>query len=225
MRADIVIPAEPRDTRGKNEARRLRARGMAPAIVYGAGGDPVAVAVSPKEINKILHSGTGSNTIFDIDLSGSRTPVIIVDWQYDPIRSNLLHLDLQRVDMNRTMHVRIPVVFTGEPKGVKEQGGHFEVVNREVEISCLPGDIPDKFEVDVKPFTIGMSVRAGDLPVSGTVKLLTPTETILSHVIAMRGEATAEAGTPGAAATAEPEVIKKGKKEEEGGDEKGGKKK
>lgn len=219
MKSDLVIAAEPRDTRGKNEARRLRAKGMAPAVVYGVGADPVAVAVSPKEVGKILHSSTGSNTIFNINFDGDSAPVKIVDWQYDPIKNTLLHIDLQRIDMNKRMHVKVPVVTKGEPIGVKQQGGVYEVVAREVEVECLPGDIPDNFTVDIANLGLGQSVRAGDLPLAGSMKLITAPEFVLSHVVTTKAEAAEET----AAATAEPEVIKKGKKEEEGEDK--GKKK
>lgn len=231
MKKDLTIVAEPRDTRGKNEARRLRARGLAPAIVYGAGGDPIAIAVSPKEMTRILQSATGHNTIFNIDVTGTgATPVMIVDYQRDPIKNNLLHIDLKRIDMTRRIAVRIPVFTAGDPVGVKVQGGLQELITREVEIECLPDDIPEKFTVDVSELSIGQSVRASDIPLSGSMKLLTPADSVISHVVALRAEeAPAEAAVAeGAApAAAEPEVIKKGKKEEEGAapeEKKGGKK-
>jgi large subunit ribosomal protein L25 len=216
MKTDIVIKAETRDSRGKNEARRLRAGGLAPAVVYGAGGDPIPVSVDPIAVNKIMHSATGSNTIFNVDLGGDVSPVKIVDWQYDPIKSRLLHVDLQRVDMSRRMTVKVPVTAKGDPRGVKEQGGLLELVSREVEVECLPADIPDQFVVDVKELLIGQNVRASDLQLGEGVKLTSPADAVLVHVIAIRAAAETPAeGAPAAAATAEPEVIKKGKKEEE----------
>ena len=227
MKSEITVSAQPREGRGKNEARRLRASGMAPAIVYGGGAEPIAVAVNPKEVNKILHSGTGSNTIFNIDFNGQQAPVMIVDWQYDPIKSRLLHLDLQRIDMNKRMIVNVPVVTSGEPRGVKEQGGIYELVTREVQIECLPGDIPDQFSVDVTGLMLNQSLRAGDLPIAGSMRLVTTPDTVISHVVTARAEPSAEPAAPVAAAPAEPEVIKKGKKEEEGAaaEDKGAKKK
>jgi large subunit ribosomal protein L25 len=227
MKSEITVSAQPREGRGKNEARRLRASGMAPAIVYGGGAEPIAVAVNPKEVNKILHSGTGSNTIFNIDFNGQQAPVMIVDWQYDPIKSRLLHLDLQRIDMNKRMIVNVPVVTSGEPRGVKEQGGIYELVTREVQIECLPGDIPDQFSVDVTGLMLNQSLRAGDLPIAGSMRLVTTPDTVISHVVTARAEPTAEPAAPVAAAPAEPEVIKKGKKEEEraAAEDKGAKKK
>lgn len=219
MKKDITITAEPRETRGKNEARRLRARGLAPAVVYGAGKDPVAVAISPKEVTKILHSATGQNTIFEVQIGSiENTPVMLADWQRDPIKDNLLHVDLKRIDLTKRIAVRIPVHTTSEPRGVKEQGGIYEIVTREVEIECLPDEIPDVFTVDVREFMLGQSLRASDIPLTGSMKLLTPPEAVISHVVAMRAaaEETPAAGAEAAGpAAAEPEVIKKGKKEEE----------
>src|SRR3974390_420709 len=145
MKRDISIIAEPRDGRGKNEARRLRARGRAPAGVYGAGKAPSACPIKPKEITKILHSATGHNTIFQVQIGAETSPVMVVDWQNDPIKENLLHCDLKRIDMTRRITVKIPVNTVGEPRGMKEQGGLHEVVTREIEIECLPDEIPEHF--------------------------------------------------------------------------------
>ena len=219
MKNDITVAAEPRSERGKNEARRLRVRGLAPAVVYGAGKEAVAVSVSPKEINRILHSRSGHNTIFNVQIAeGETTPVMIVDWQNDPVRENLLHVDLKRVDMTRALRVKVPIMTSGEARGVKEQGGLLEVITREVEIECLPVDIPEQFAVDVSGLMLHQAVRASDLALSGSVKLVSPADQVLAHVVALRAEAAAETtavaeGAP--AAAAEPEVIKKGKKEEE----------
>ena len=210
MRKDITISAEPRETRGKNEARRLRVRGLAPAVVYGGGADPVAVAVNPKEVNAILRSASGHNTIFNIDVQGKISPVIVVDWQHEPIKGSLLHLDLKLVDLSKPIRVKVPVHTQGDPKGVKIQGGLHEIVTREVEIECLPDEIPETFTVDVTELMIGQSVRASDIPLSGSMRLISPPDTVISHVVSLRAEATAEE----AALAAEPEVIKKGKKEE-----------
>jgi len=217
MRKDITIAAEPRDTRGKNEARRLRQRGLTPAVLYGSGGAAVAVAVSPKEVGRILHSKTGHNTIFDIAVKGGETaPVMIVDWQSDPIKDNLLHLDLKRIDLTVRIRVKVPVHAMGDPKGVKIQGGLHELITREIEIECLPNDIPEEFTVDVTELMIGQSIRAGDIALTGSIKLMSNPDAVISHVVAMRAEeAAAPAAEGAAAATAEPEVIKKGKKEEE----------
>ena len=212
MRRDITITAEPRDLRGKNEARRLRARGLAPAVVYGPGNDPVAVAVSPKEVHSILRSAAGHNTIFNIDLAGATSPVMIVDWQHDPIKGKLLHIDMKRIDPNQRMVARVPVHTTGEPYGVKIQGGLYEIITREIEIECLPDDIPEGFTLDVAQMKVGENLRASAVPLAGSMKLVTAPDTVISHVIAVRVAVAEET----AVAVAEPEVLKKGKKEEEG---------
>jgi large subunit ribosomal protein L25 len=214
MRTEITVAAESRDSRGKNEARRLRAKGSVPAVVYGGKTGPVSVAVSPKDLTKILNSKAGHNTIFNLNLAGSdSTPVMIVDWQFDPIKDSLLHADLKRIDLTERMTVTVPVVTQGDPKGVKLQGGVYEVVNREIEIECLPNDIPEQFVINVTDLMIGDTVRASDIPMGGSRKLLTTPDAVISHVVAPRVEET-PAGTE--AAAAEPEVVKKGKKEEGG---------
>jgi large subunit ribosomal protein L25 len=218
MRKEFTITAESRDSRGKNEARRLRAKGFMPAVVYGGSTGPLPVAVSPKERTRILNSKTGHNTIFNVNVGDGDTPVMIVDWQYDPIKNALLHVDLKRIDLNQRIVVNVPVITHGEPKGVKVQGGLHEIVTREVEIECLPQEIPEHFIVDVSELMIGQSVRAGDIPMSGSMKLLSSSETLVSHVVALKAEEEPALATAveAAAPTAEPEVIKKGKKEEEG---------
>jgi len=214
MRKDITIAAEARDSRGKNEARRLRAKGSMPAILYGEPGTPEAVAVNPKELSKILNSKTGHNTIFNLELAGGeKTPVMIVDWQHDPIKDNLLHVDLKRIDLTKRIHVMIPVVTHGDPKGVKLQGGLLELVTREVEIECLPDEIPEQFDFDVSELQIGQSIRVSDIPMSGTMKLLGTADTVAAHVVSLKAEAE-PAAAEAAPAAAEPEVVKKGKKEE-----------
>jgi len=222
MRKDITIAAEPRDSRGKNEARRLRSSGSMPAVLYGGPGGPTAVAVNPKEVNRILNSKTGHNTIFNLSVAeNGDTPVMIVDWQYDPIKDSLLHVDLKRIDLTQRIHVKVPVVTQGDPKGVKIQGGIHEIVTREIEIECLPDEIPEQFVVNVAELMIGQSVRASEIPMGGSIKLLSPSDAVISHVVSLRAEetTTAETGGEAAAPATEPEVIKKGKKEEEGAPE------
>ncbi|MGB9151989.1 MAG: 50S ribosomal protein L25 [Alphaproteobacteria bacterium] len=229
MRKDITIDAQPRDSRGKNEARRLRASGHAPGVIYGSGGDAVAVAVNPKEINKILHSKTGHNTIFNLSIKdGENTPVMIIDWQLDPIKDTLLHVDLKRIDLTKRIRVKVPIHTVGEPKGVKLQGGLHEAITREIEVECLPDDIPEGFTVDVTELMLNQNIRASEIPLTGSMKLLSNPDSVISHVVALKAEeapAVVEGAAP--AAGAEPEVIKKGKKEEEAAAEepkKGGKK-
>lgn len=220
MRKDITVTAEPRASRGKNEARRLRAAGSTPGVLYGVSDTAVPVAVNPKEIGRILHSRTAQNTIFNLSVTGGEnTPVMIVAWQSDPVKDTLLHVDLKRIDLTKRIDVRVPVISLGEPKGVKLQGGLHELITREIEIECLPDEIPEQFTIDVSELMIGQSVRASAVPLSGSMRLLSPPDSVISHVVALKAEETTEAaateGAP-AAVAAEPEVIKKGKKEEEG---------
>ena len=218
MRKDITIAAEGRDTRGKNEARRLRAKGSMPAVVYGGAEGATPVAVSPKELSRILNSKTGHNTIFNLTLPGNAaTPVMIVDWQFDPIKDSLLHADLKRIDLTKRIAVKVPVVTHGDPKGVKLQGGIHEIVTREIEIECLPDEIPEQFDVNVAELVIGQNIRVSEIPLTGSIKLLSSPDAVVSHVVAVREEVaeTPEAAEAAATPAAEPEVIKKGKKEEE----------
>lgn len=217
MRKDITVAATLRSERGKNVNRRLRLEEKIPAVVYGVGKDAVAVTVNPKEINKILHSASGHNTIFNLSVAGGDLePVLVTDWQYHPLKGTLLHIDLLRIDLTKRLKVNVPVHTTGDPKGVKQQGGLFEIVSRDIEIECLPDEIPEAFTLDVTELMLGQSLRAQEIPMSGSMVLLTAPEKAIAHVIAARGvaaEATAEEGA--APAKAEPEVAKKGKKEAE----------
>src|SRR5438105_674369 len=224
MRKDITVAAEVRATRGKHEARRLRVRGFIPAVVYGAYKDSVSIGVSPKELTHILNSKTGHNTIFNLAIQGGEsTPVMVVDEQRDPVKGNLLHADLKRIDLEKRIRVSVPVVTEGEAAGIKLQGGLLEIISRDVEIECLPDEIPEHFVIDVSSLMIGQSVRAGGIPMTGSMRLLSPADAVIAHVVAMRAEEVAPAAAvveaapvaEGAAGT-EPEVIKKGKKEEEG---------
>jgi large subunit ribosomal protein L25 len=218
MRKDITIDAVTRNSRGKNEARRLRAAGSTPGVLYGVSDSAVALAVNPKEVGKILHSRTGQNTIFNLAVKdGETTPVMIVDWQSDPVKDTLLHIDLKRIDLTKRIRVGVPVHTHGEPAGVKLQGGLHEVITREIEIECLPDDIPEQFTVDVSGLMIGQSIRASEVPMAGSMTLVSNPDAVISHIVTMKAEEVAapvEGAAP--AATSEPEVMKKGKKEEEG---------
>jgi large subunit ribosomal protein L25 len=218
MRKEITVSAEPRESRGKNEARRLRVKGLAPAVLYGSDRAAVAVSVNPKDVNKILHSNTGHNTIFNLSVQGGEdTPVMIVDWQSDPVKDNLLHVDLKRIDLTKRNAFKVRVNTTGEPKGVKLQGGLLEVITREIEIECLPDEIPELYTVDVSELMIGQNLRAGDVALGGSIKLVSAPEQVIAHVVALKAEVVETPAAEGAVAAtpAEPEVIKKGKKEEE----------
>ncbi|MDR3717928.1 MAG: 50S ribosomal protein L25 [Bryobacteraceae bacterium] len=217
MVKDLTIAAELRSSRGKNEARRLRVQKQIPAVVYGIGKDPVAISVSPKDIVKILNSATGGNTIFTLDIADAeKAPVMLKDWQNHPLKENLLHVDFLRIDLSKRLRVKVRVLNIGDPRGVKEQGGVYEIITREIEIECLPEEIPDDFRVDVTEFRIGSSLRAADVPLTGSMKLVSAPDQLISHVVAPAKEVEETPAEGVAATAAEPEVVKKGKKEEEG---------
>jgi large subunit ribosomal protein L25 len=207
-----AVVATPRTGKfNKNHARRVRVEGKIPAVVYGAGQDAVAVSVDPKVITKILHSDSGHNTIFDLNVEGSAVvKAMIVDWQNEPIKGHLLHIDLKRIAMDKMMRVSVPIQLVGVPTGVKNQGGIMEHVLREVEIECLPGDIPSHIDVDVSGVELHGVVRVADLPHSGQLKFLADEDATVAHVTIIKEEVAEEAADATAAA-AEPEVAKKGK--------------
>ena len=211
-----VVIAKPREGKfNKNAARRVRAAGKIPAVLYGAGHEPVAVEVDPKQISRILFSETGHNTIFDVQLDGkSAAKAMIVDWQREPIKDRLIHIDLKRIALDKTLKVSVRVKLMGTAAGVKTAGGILDQVLREVEIECLPADIPSHIDVDVSGMNLFDVLRVKDLPHSEKIKYLEDEEATVAHVVAIREEVApaveadvvAAAGTP-----AEPEVAKKGK--------------
>ncbi len=220
MISQELVEAQPRPdaSRGKNEARRLRASGRIPAVVYGARKQAVAVSVDPKQIGRILQSESGHNTIFDLKVGGEQAKVMIVDWQYDPLKGKLLHIDLKRIAMDQVIRVSVPIHLVGEAPGVKQQGGIMDQVLREVEIECLPGDIPSHIDADVSHLEFGHVLRVAELPHGGKIKFITDEQQTVAHVTHVKEEAapTPEAAAEAAAAApAEPEVIKKGKQEAE----------
>ncbi|HEY1925797.1 MAG TPA: 50S ribosomal protein L25 [Candidatus Acidoferrum sp.] len=217
--AQIVVEASARATRGKNEARRLRLTGKVPAVLYGGKGDAITLAVNAKQVGAILRSESGHNTLFQVDLGGKHEPAILKDWLVDPVSGRLLHVDLLRIAMDVRMRVKVPVHTFGEPSGVKVQGGVFEAVTREVEVECLPADIPTEFRADVSGLALNQALRAGDLQLDASkIRLITDKDRVIAHVVTLKVEEEKPADTVAAdaAAPAEPEVIKKGKKEEEG---------
>ncbi|HSE39100.1 MAG TPA: 50S ribosomal protein L25 [Blastocatellia bacterium] len=223
MSKDLTINATARDGVGKGPTRRLRAQGMIPAAVYGEGRDAVTVAVSAKDIANILRSGTGHNTIFKLALpnaAGEPDNVIIKDYQVDPVRGRLLHADLLRLSMTTLTRVSVSIETLGEPPGVKSEGGILELQLREIDVECLPGDIPQALTVDVSNLQIGDHVTVADLVYDrDKVKLLADENQLVAGVLAPRlvEEVAPVAAVPEGevAAGAEPEVIKKGKAEEE----------
>jgi len=213
-----LLEAQPRTPGTKNDARRVRRQGKVPAVVYGAGKQTMPVSVDPRQVSRILHSETGHNTVFDLALDGERTKAMIVDWQYEPIKGALLHIDLKRIAMDQKLRVSVPIELKGEAEGVKQQGGILEQIVREVELECLPGDIPNAIEVDISHLVFGLVLRVADLPRSEKLKFLTDPDQPVAHIISIKEEEvpTVEAvAGEAAAAPAEPEVIKKGKQETE----------
>jgi large subunit ribosomal protein L25 len=214
-----ILEAHPRESGNKNDARRVRRDGKIPGVVYGAGKDSLPVAVDPRQVMRILHSESGHNTIFDLTLNGGeRTKAMIVDWQYEPIKGKLLHIDLKRIALDKALKVSVPIFLKGEAEGVKTQGGILEQILREVELECLPSDIPSHIDADVSHLVFGTVLRVSDLPHSEKLKFLTDANQPVAHVTSVKEEvvATPEAAAAEAAAVpAEPEVIKKGKQETE----------
>ncbi len=211
-----VVIAKPREGKfNKNAARRVRVAGKIPAVLYGAGHEPVAIEVDPKQISRILYSETGHNSIFDVNVTGKETAkAMIVDWQIEPIKDLLIHIDLKRIALDKTLTVSVPVKLTGVPAGVKLGGGILDQMLREVEIECLPADIPNHIDVDVSSLELHAILRIKDLPHSDKYTFLAEEETAIAHVISIKEEAAPAAEV--VASVAEPEVVKKGKTDAEG---------
>ena len=232
MSTPEVVTATPREGKfNKNHARRLRVSGVIPAVVYGAQQPSVAVTVDPKQIRRILHSDSGHNTIFDLQVDGTTAKVMVVDWQNDPIKGNLIHIDMKRIAMDKAMRVDVPIQLVGVPIGVKTQGGILDQVLREITVECLPADIPDHIDVDVSELAFGMVIRVADLSHGGKLKFITDEETAVAHITAIKEEVVVTPDALAAATPAEPEVAKKGKTEtteaaagDKGGDKKEAKK-
>jgi large subunit ribosomal protein L25 len=227
MAEQEVVAAKRREGKfNKNAARRVRVAGMVPGVVYGAKEPAIAVELDPKQIARILHSETGHNTIFDLEIGTSKAKAMIVDWQYEPIKGKLMHIDLKRIAMDKPIRVQVPVMLEGTAVGVKMQGGILDQVLREVEIECLPADIPTHINVNVSGLGLNDSVRVADLPHGGKLKFLTDEGATVAHVVAIKEEVAPTVDAVAAAAPTEPEVAKKGKTETpDAAAEKGGGKK
>ncbi len=212
----LTIDADPREDFGKNAARRLRRQGRIPAVLYGDQGPSIPIAVDPRKISDVLHSESGHNAIFTLQIRGKAPArAMLRERQVDPVHGELLHVDLVRVARDAKLKVKVPIHITGEAQGVKVQGGVFEFVLREVELECLPDDIPERITVDVTELTIGKNLRVVDLPLGPKVKVLTDPNRVVAHVVTLKAEEEKPAAEAVEAAPAEPEVIRKGKAEEE----------
>jgi large subunit ribosomal protein L25 len=220
---DATLEAVKREGRKKNEANRLRASGKIPAVFYGPGKDGkapegVAVTVDPKAVLRILHSDSGANTLINFKLDGSEQRVMVREYQLDPVTHHLLHADFYQLAMDKAIVVSVPIVIKGEPKGVKLQGGVLDFVTRDIEVQCLPADIPEHLDIDVTELMLHDAVRVRDLTPDPKWKAVTDSDTMIAHVVMPKVEEVAapaaDAAAAPAAATAEPEVIKKGKPDE-----------
>jgi len=216
---EATLEAVKREGRGKNEANRLRMSGHIPAVVYGtrkAGKAPegVSVAVDPKSLLRILHSESGANTLISLRLDGGESRVMVKEYQLDPVTHQLLHADFYQLAMDKAITVTVPIVVRGESKGVKLQGGLLDFVTREIQVLCLPTDIPENITIDVTELALNQAIRVRELPVDAKWKPLTDGETMLVHIVLPKAEESATAAVEGAAAVAEPEVAKKGKTDE-----------
>jgi large subunit ribosomal protein L25 len=222
---EAILEAQVRETFGKNEARRTRREGKVPAVVYGGDGQGATpIAVAPKALLKILHSDAGQNTLIALRIAGAGDArVLVKDFQLDPITHAVLHADFYRVAMDKLLQVTIPVLVHGEPKGVKQQGGLVEFIRRDIEIECLPADIPEHIDVDISELMLHEGVRVRDVATNPKWRPLSDPDMMIVHVIMPKAEevaAPAEVAAVATATPAEPEVIKKGKKEDEEADDK-----
>jgi len=220
---EATLEAKSRGTFGKNESRRLRREGWIPAVLYGGapeGERPVGmpVSVDPKTLSRILHSESGMNTLIGLSLDGGApTRVMVREFQRDPVTHRPLHADFCRIAMDKTMRVTVPIFVKGEAQGVKLQGGLLDFVHREILVECLPGDIPERVDIDVSDLVMGQAIRVKDLAPDPKWKPASDADMMLVHVIMPKAEEVAAPAEAAAApvAVAEPEVIKKGKKDEE----------
>src|SRR5438067_11821620 len=222
---EAILEAIARETFGKNEARRTRREGKVPGVLYGGdGAKATPISVEPKALLKILHSESGANTLISLKLGGAAgTKVLVKEYQLDPVTHQVLHADFYRVAMDKLIQVTIPVVVKGEPKGVKQQGGILEFIRREIEVECLPADIPENVEVDVSELMLHQGIRVRDLTVDPKWTPKSDPDMMIVHVIMAKADEAAaapEAAAATATVPAEPEVIKKGKKEEAAEEEK-----
>src|ERR1051326_500954 len=220
--AEITVKAETRSDFGKNASRRLRSKGLVPAVIYGGTGENVSLAVDPKALQKVLRSEAGRNAILKLEIGGKGAiNAILKSWQVNPVQEHFLHADFYRIAMDVAIRVTVPIAIKGEARGVKTEGGILELVIRQIEIECLPGDIPERIEVDVTDLGFNEALRVSDLPVTAKVKVLQNPDQVVVHVISVKEEVAAPVaaapveGEAVAATPAEPEVLKKGKKEEE----------
>jgi large subunit ribosomal protein L25 len=217
MHKEVTLSVEVREGSGKIANRKLRHAGRIPAVIYGGELPAVPVTISRDDMHKLLREHVHENTIFHLQVAGSDAPkpALVHDYQVDSLTQEILHLDFLRIDMAKPVHLKIPVVLQGTAAGSK-MGGLVEFLQREVEVTCLPADIPESIVVDISPLQLHQAVKGGQLVLPERVKLHSSPETIYVRVAAPKEEAAAApAGAEAAPEAAEPEVIGKGKKEAE----------
>jgi large subunit ribosomal protein L25 len=217
--SDVTIEVSRREQTGKGANRRLRGTGQIPAVVYGTGGDPLAIQVDDRKVHRLIKS-SGENAVFLLRLQGTDQSrhTMIREIQWDPLTGKLVHIDFQRVKMDEVVRVHVPIELVGTPLGVKNEGGLVDFVTREIEVECLPGDIPDRISFDISELHVGQHVEAADLPVPEKVTLVTEAGRVIAAVghakaAAAAEEATGEEGLIEKVAE-EPEVMHKGKEAE-----------
>jgi large subunit ribosomal protein L25 len=217
--SQFVIEAQQRIPGGKNVNRRLRKDGRIPAVIYGPSRQPVAVTVNPEEVEEILFSESGRNTIFNVKIDGiDQANAMVKSYQLDPVHGSLMHADLIEIAMDRLLEVTVNVEIVGEAEGVKLHGGLMDIVTRSIDVQCLPSDIPDSIKVDVSSLKINDYIRVKNLQADPKVKVLTDAEVVVVTIVPpIKEEVPAVVEAPVEAA--EPEVIKKGKAVEEGAPE------
>lgn len=216
----IQVSAEVRSSYGKNAARQLRSRGRIPGVLYGQKETALSLSVDPKDLLAILHSASGHNTIFSLDVQDRGTAsVMLKEWQFDPVNESLLHADFLRIAMDNALQVGVPVLPVGVATGVKDQGGIFEFVLRQLEVECLPADIPEHITTDISHLEIGSNLRVADLQVDPKLKVLSDPDLVVAHVVPPKEEeeevAAEEVAATGLEEEGEPEVLRKGKAESE----------
>ena len=218
LQENVVIEVEKRTETGKNACNRLREKDLIPAVLYGGGSElgAVSLSVPRKSLLGLFRKGLHQNAVFLLQLKGTddKRHVMVRDVTLSPLRRELIHVDFVRIFLDRKLRVKVPVETVGTAPGVKE-GGLLDVVTRELEVECLPADIPSAIQADLSALAIGSVLRVAELNPGANVKVLGDAERVVAHVVAQRAES-AEAQAAVAATTAEPEVLKKGKKEEDG---------
>jgi large subunit ribosomal protein L25 len=212
---EIVIKAKPRDKMGKEHAKKLRRKGLIPAVVYGADMSPLPLEVEAKAFHALLRSGLGENVIITLNIDDQKNgdkKVLIREIQRDPVWGNILHIDFQQISLTEKLTINVPIHLVGIPIGVQQDGGILQHVLRELEVECLPTDIPEKIEVDVANLKIGDSIHVGDIKAEKVEILSDPLGSIVSVVPPTVFK---EPEVAPAAAEEEPEVITEKKEEEE----------